>query len=87
MSESIESKKYIIKADEDEEYDEESDGTTHPLVIAEKPIQIMELSIRDALMKIDLENLPALIFTNIDSKRLNVVYYRKDGNISWIDSQ
>jgi ribosomal subunit interface protein len=91
MSQSIESTKYIIKADEDEEYseesNEESNGVTYPLVVAEKPIQIMELSIQDALIRIDLENLPALIFTNIDSKRLNVVYYRKDGNISWIDSK
>ena len=52
MSESIESKKYIIKADEEEDYGDESDGATYPVVVAEKPIHIMELSIKDALMRI-----------------------------------
>ena len=38
-------------------------------------------------MKMDLENLPALMFENIKTNRINVVYYRKDGNISWVDSK
>jgi hypothetical protein len=38
-------------------------------------------------MKMDLENLPALMFENIKNNRINIVYYRKDGNISWVDSK
>ena len=90
-SESVESTKYIIKiGDQDIEEDDfqaDNDGKTYPLIIAEKPVEITQMSVKNALMKMDLENLPALIFTNLDSKRLNVVYYRKDGNISWIDSK
>ena len=37
-------------------------------------------------MKMDLEDLPALMFRNVKTDRINVVYYRKDGNISWVDS-
>ena len=33
----------------------------------------------------DLEDLPAVIFKNINNDRINIVYYRKDGNISWVD--
>jgi hypothetical protein len=38
-------------------------------------------------MKMDLLDLPALVFINADNKRLNVVYHRRDGNISWIDPE
>ena len=54
-------------------------------VIAEKTTMIEELSVDEAIMKMDLANLPALVFINKQNKRLNVVYHRKDGNISWID--
>jgi ribosomal subunit interface protein len=84
MSESIETKKYIIAPNIE---DEEENAGTFPVIIAEKPIAIMNLTIQEAVMKLDLENLPALIFNNTASQRLNVVYYRKDGNIAWVDSK
>ena len=88
LSESTQSHKYIIQNDLEVMTDLiEQTPSTNPVIIAEKPIEIMNLTIQQALMKMDLENLPALLFTNSDSKRLNVVYYRKDGNISWIDSK
>lgn len=58
----------------------------NPLIIAEKPTKILKLSVGQAVMKMDLENVPALMFENIKTNRINVVYYRKDGNISWVDS-
>lgn len=57
----------------------------NPLIIAEKPIKILKLSVGQAVMKMDLENVPALMFENIKTNRINLVYYRKDGNISWVD--
>jgi hypothetical protein len=33
----------------------------------------------------DLADLPALLFRNKVNNRINVVYHRIDGNISWID--
>lgn len=56
-------------------------------VISEKTTSIEELSVDEAVMKMDLANLPALVFINKQNNRLNVVYHRKDGNISWIDPQ
>ena len=38
-------------------------------------------------MRMDLADLPALMFYNAGSGRLNVVYRRVDGNISWVDPQ
>jgi ribosomal subunit interface protein len=54
-------------------------------IINEKTTDIEELMVNEAIMKMDLANLPALVFINKSNQRLNVVYYRKDGNISWID--
>jgi ribosomal subunit interface protein len=68
----------------------EQDKTLTPVkhqVVAEKNTTIEELSVDDAIMKMDLANLPALVFINIQNKRLNVVYHRKDGQISLVDPQ
>lgn len=64
-------------------YNEEE--TTSPTIIAEKVTEIETLSVEDAVMKMDLTNLTTLVFTNSGTNRLNILYYRKDGNISWID--
>ncbi len=54
-------------------------------VIAEKSTEIETLSVEEAIMKMDLQNLPALVFVNENNQQINVVYHRKDGNVSWID--
>lgn len=65
---------------------EESDDLDNSMkIVDEKTTNIEELSVEEAIMQMDLQNLPALVFINNKNKRLNVVYHRKDGNISWID--
>jgi len=59
----------------------------NPVTIAEAPHKIGSYSVAEAIMKMDLENLPALMFKNAATERMNVVYYRKDGNIAWVDSR
>ncbi len=67
---------------------EESDEINSSMnVINEKSTDIEILSVEEAVMKMDLQDLPALVFINSKNKRINVVYHRKDGNISWIDPQ
>lgn len=73
--------------DSDKEQEESDENDDNPVIIAEKPIDIMALSVSEAVMKMDLEDLPALMFQNAKTGRINVVYYRKDGNISWVDSK
>ena len=76
--------KYVIPPLEDEDI---KNHEKSPAIIAEKPSVAEPLTVKDAVMKMDLLNLPALVFINSASKKLNVIYYRKDGNISWIDTQ
>jgi ribosomal subunit interface protein len=59
----------------------------YPLVIAENHHQVETMSVRDAVMRMDLSNVPAYMFRNPRSNALNVVYRRADGNIGWIDPE
>lgn len=78
----FEARKYVL-ADSGEEEAAEEDN---PLIIAEKPTAIETLTVSDAVMKMDLANLPALMFINKKNGGVNVVYRRHDGNISWVDT-
>jgi ribosomal subunit interface protein len=73
----------VFEEMESEETEEKLDESFK--VITEKTTEVEELTVNEAVMKMDLANLPALVFMNKQNKRLNVVYHRKDGNISWID--
>lgn len=74
----VPARKYVLK-DEEEVQDA-------PVVIAEKATEIETLTVSEAVMKMDLAELPALMFFNSANGSLNVVYRRADGNISWVDS-
>ncbi len=75
---------YVLSAEEDKEELEEDAA---PMVIAEQPAQIDTLTVSEAVMKMDLANLPALTFYNSAHGRLNVIYRRDDGNIAWVDPE
>jgi ribosomal subunit interface protein len=70
--------KYVIADHEEEAHDA-------PVVIAEKATEIEHLTVSEAVMRMDLSDLPALMFINTAHGRVNVVYRRADGNISWVD--
>lgn len=77
-------KKYILQSEQDNAELEEEGA---PAVIAEKPTEIETLTVSQAVMKMDLSDLPALMFVNKSHGRINVVYRRHDGNISWVDPE
>lgn len=54
-------------------------------IIAEMPSEIPTLSVSDAVMRMDLADLNALIFWNKNQGNINIVHRRNDGNIGWID--
>ena len=57
----------------------------HGIVVAESAASIETLSVRDAVMRMDLAFQPVLMFRNAKTSQLNVVYRRADGNVGWID--
>lgn len=81
---SIPAQHYVIAAEAgDDELPEES----QPAVIAEMVTSIETLTVSEAVMRMDLADLPAFMFRNRGHGRLNVVFRRPDGNIGWIDPQ
>jgi len=76
----ISAKKYVLK----DHHEAEHLHDDAPLVIAEKNTPLETLTVSEAVMKMDLASLPALMFFNSATGKLNVVYKRADGNISWV---
>jgi ribosomal subunit interface protein len=56
-----------------------------PVIVAEMQTRIETLSVGAAVMRMDLANLPAMMFRNSAHGGLNMVYLRTDGNIGWVD--
>ncbi|TVR98702.1 MAG: ribosome-associated translation inhibitor RaiA [Rhodospirillales bacterium] len=81
--ETIPAQQYVIAA-ESEEADELPEDA-QPAIIAELPTEIATLSVSEAVMRMDLGDVPAMMFRNRANGGLNVVYRRPDGNIGWID--
>lgn len=73
---------YVLSGETDEGA-AESDGA--PMVIAEMTTSIPSLTVSQAVMRMDLADLPALLFRNSSHSGLNMVYRRPDGNIGWVD--
>ncbi len=88
--ESFEAKKYVfppLSHNVFDEMEQDEKAEESAVIISEKAADIESLSVNEAVMKMDLADLPALVFINKDNGRINVVYHRKDGNISWIDTK
>ncbi len=83
--ESIPAQQYILAgtAAENEE-DVQADGG-QPAVVAEMTTEIPTLTVGEAVMRMDLAELPAMMFRNKAHGGLNMVYRRPDGNIGWVD--
>ena len=69
-------------ADHDDDVMEAPDS---PLTVAETSVQIRTMSVSEAVMQLELQEVPALMFRNASHERLNMVYRRPDGHIGWVD--
>jgi len=56
-----------------------------PAVVAEMTTPVESLTVGEAVMRLDLADLPALLFRNRGHGGLNMIYRRADGNIGWVD--
>ena len=81
--ESLPAQSYVLAGYEAEDSGEATGD--NPVIIAEDTTDIAELTVSEAVMRLDIADLPALMFRNAGSGGLNVVYRRADGNVGWID--
>jgi hypothetical protein len=65
--------------------DVEAPESFQPVIIAEESADIPTLTVGEAVMRMDLADLPAKLFRNNAHNGLNMVYRRVDGNIGWVD--
>ncbi len=56
-----------------------------PLTVAETAVEIRTMTVSQAVMQLELQDLPALMFRNAGHDGLNMVYRRPDGHIGWVD--
>jgi ribosomal subunit interface protein len=57
----------------------------HATIIAESDTVIETISVRDAVMRLDLAIQQVMMFRNAKNGQLNVIYRRADGHVGWID--
>ncbi|MAU40953.1 MAG: ribosomal subunit interface protein [Kordiimonas sp.] len=74
---------YVLAAEE-ENADEPAEDS-NPIIVAEMETSIPEVTVSEAVMRMDLADTSTLMFRNSAHGRLNVIYRRPDGNIGWID--
>ncbi len=89
QAERIAAQQYVIEAETDgDQHDEQAEpDNLAPVIVAEATTEIAELTVGEAVMRMDLAELPAMMFFNRSHGGMNVVFRRADGNIGWIDPQ
>ena len=75
---------YVLAPIADEDFDEQNPMGA-PTVIAEISTELPRLTVGEAVMRLDLADVPVLLFRNRAHGELNLVYRRTDGNIGWVD--
>src|SRR5580698_600774 len=75
----------ILRAEAEDQEEPEINGHASPVVIAETTTVIAHLTVSEAVMRMELADQPVLMFRDMNSGVLNVVYRRPDGQIGWID--
>ena len=83
--ETAEVARQTVIAAENEDEPEPGAGVDGPVTVAESTTPIHALTVREAVMRLELARLPVLMFRNSGNGRYNVVYRRDDGNIGWLD--
>lgn len=81
--ETLPAQQYILANETEDESGNEGGG--QPVIVAEMAEPIHTLSVSEAVMRMDLANINALLFRNSGHGGLNMVYRRNDGNIGWVD--
>jgi ribosomal subunit interface protein len=85
-TQSFRASQYILAPEAEEEVEAATvNGSEAPAVIAEMQTEIPTLTVGEAVMRLDLSNLKAMMFLNRAHGGLNMVYRRNDGNIGWVD--
>lgn len=86
-AEMIKARDYTLAMEAQEAVEQDNDDDLHkdPAIIAEIQTNIQKMSVSEAVMRMELGELNALMFRNAGNDKINMVYLRKDGNVGWIE--
>ncbi len=73
-------RKRSLKKDGD--HDDKKDG---PMILVDMSTAICTLSVYQAVQRMLADRIPAMLFRNASSDRINMVYCRSDGKAVWVD--
>ena len=77
---------YVLAPIADDAEEDTAAAGAGPAVVAELLTELPSLTVSEAVMRMDLADLPVLLFRN-RAGAINAVYRRSDGNIGWIDPE
>jgi len=80
--ESMMANSFVLHGDHHAPDEEVNDN---PAIVAEMTTPVETLTVGQAVMRLDLGDLPALMFRNKGHGGLNMIYRRPDGHIGWVD--
>lgn len=83
--EALKIKHLVINQTDYNAEEKEDEIKQHPTIVAEMPDHIDTMTVSEAVFRMDLGELPALLFKNPTHGELNMIYRRKDGNVGWVD--
>ena len=72
---------------DDEDDTDDNGADAQPMIIAERTAPVRTMTVAMAVLELEVSNYPVLMFRNVTSGSLAVVYRRPDGNIGWIDPE
>jgi ribosomal subunit interface protein len=75
----------ILVSDTEDSEDADIEVGDAPLTVAETSVQIRTMTVSEAVMQLELQDVAALMFRNAGHDGLNMVYRRPDGHIGWVD--
>jgi ribosomal subunit interface protein len=81
----VPARQYVIEAEAAAADNDEEEAGAEPVIVAEMDTTIATMSVAEAVMRMDLAELPALLFRSAAHGELNMIYRRPDGNVGWID--
>lgn len=81
MPEQMIAPSFVLNAEEESP----ENANDNPVIVAEMTTPIDTLTVSEAVMRLDLGDLPALMFRNKKHGGLNMIYRRTDGHIGWVD--
>lgn len=84
-SENTKARDYVLAVSGKEH--KEDQPVEDPAIIAEMAAVIETLTVPDAVMRLELGDLPALMFRNAKHGGMNVIFRRTDGHVGWIDPE